>query len=517
MGILGKGKLLAEEFGELMNRKVRLASHIVESIPNHFIILRQLRDIRERLDDISKEMGEFQLKEVLMSRLPQTGNREGRETGAHIVESEVCGRKEDVEKVVKMLLGSNTDVREKLIHQWIAGGLAQRSAHDRVSKPEDIGSDYLNDLLRMSFLEVVSGCGDSSTTRIKMHDLAISVAGNEFLAAGKTEQQGTLEQSHSLPKVCDFFTTTRHAVVDCNSSSGLIHEALYRAKGLRTHNLLSLGDASEKAIRNLISSFKLARLPGFIGRLRNLQSMPIFIAGKTWEEGILQLLELQNLPGELKIKHLENVERRHVARTCLISEDLPGNRRDYCLENMQLNSLGLSWGDADEHKLSVSMRGPRSQTGHHSVETARILLDSTLKPNSRIKKLFVNGYPGTEFPNWMNAAALCNLIQLELANCTNSESLPTLGELPLLKVLRIQGMDSVVNIGNEFFGGMRAFSSLTEFSLKDFPKLETWSTNPVEAFTCLNKLTIINCPVLITMPWISSTCRDQKLPPSDAT
>jgi len=488
--------------------------------------------------------------------------------------------------------------KEKLIHQWIAGGLAQRSAHDRVSKPEDIGSDYLNDLLRMSFLEVVSGCGDSSTTRIKMHDLAISVAGNEFLAAGKTEQQGTLEQSHSLPKVCDFFTTTRHAVVDCNSSSGLIHKALYRAKGLRTHNLLSLGDASEKAIRNLISSFKylrilnlsgfgikhlhksvgdltypryldlsntpieklpasicnlqlqtldlsscynlqklpkktrimtslrhlkiknctrLARLPGFIGRLRNLQSMPIFIAGKTWEEGILQLLELQNLPGELKIKHLENVERRHVARTCLISEDLPGNRRDYCLENMQLNSLGLSWGDADEHKLSVSMRGPRSQTGHHSVETSRILLDSTLKPNSRIKKLFVNGYPGTEFPNWMNTAALCNLIQLELANCTNSESLPTLGELPLLKVLRIQGMDSVVNIGNEFFGGMRAFSSLTEFSLKDFPKLETWSTNPVEAFTCLNKLTIINCPVLITMPWISSTCRDQKLPPSDAT
>jgi structure-specific endonuclease subunit SLX1 len=165
--------------------------------------------------------------------------------------------------------------------------------------------------------------------------------------------------------------------------------------------------------------------------------MPIFIAGKTWEEGILQLLELQNLPGELKIKHLENVERRHVARTCLISEDLPGNRRDYCLENMQLNSLGLSWGDADEHKLSVSMRGPRSQTGHHSVETSRILLDSTLKPNSRIKKLFVNGYPGTEFPNWMNTAALCNLIQLELANCTNSESLPTLGELPLLKVLRI--------------------------------------------------------------------------------
>jgi structure-specific endonuclease subunit SLX1 len=245
-------------------------------------------------------------------------------------------------------------------------------------------------------------------------------------------------------------------------------------------------------------------LPGFIGRLRNLQSLPLFIAGKTWEEAILQLLELQNLPGELKIKHLENVERRHVARTYLISEDLPGNRRDYCLENMHLNSLGLSWGDADEHNLSVSMRGPRSQTGHQSVETARILLDSTLKPNSRIKKLFVNGYPGTEFPNWMNAAALCNLIQLELANCTNCESLPTLGELPLLKVLRIQGMDSVVNIGNEFFGGMRAFSSLTEFSLKDFPKLETWSTNPVEAFTCLNKLTIINCPVLISMPWFPS-------------
>ncbi|XP_034930706.1 putative disease resistance protein At3g14460 [Populus alba] len=415
--------------------------------------------------------------------------------------------------------------------------------------------------------------------------LAMSVAGNEFLTAGKTEQQGTLAQSHSLPKVCDFFTTTRHAFVDCNSSSSLIHKALYRAKGLRTLNLLSLGDASEKAIRNLISSFKylrilnlsgfgikilhksvgdltylryldlsntpieklpasicnlqlqtldlsscynlqklpkrtrimtslrhlkikncarLARLPGFIGRLRNLQSLPIFIAGKTREDGIFQLPELQNLRGELEIKHLENVERWHIPRTYVLSEDLPGTIHKSCLENMQLNSLGLSWGDADEHKLSGNMRGPRSQTGHHSVEIARILLHSTLKPNSRIKKLFVNGYPGTEFPNWMNAAALCNLIQLELANCTNCEILPTLGELPLLKVLRIQGMDSVVNIGKEFFGGMRAFPSLNEFSLKDFPKLETWSTNLVEAFTCLNKLTIINCPVLITMPWFPS-------------
>lgn len=815
-GILGKGKLWAEEFGELMNRKVRLASHTVESIPNYFINFRKLREIRERLDDISTEMGGFHL----MSRLPQTGNREGRETGPHIVESEVCGRKEDVEKVVKMLLASNTDFRvipiigiggigkttvaqlayndervnkhfdlkiwislydddfnprkimsqvlayvqkgehysisqmgllqsqlrkalhgkrfvlvlddvwnedpdkwdkvrnllgdgtngsrvivtsrswnvasimstsppyhlealseddcwvlfkqrafpdgdendfpnllpvgkqiidkckglplaakvlgslmrfkreesewlrvqgsellnldrqdnkiiqilrlsfdhlpshlkrcfafcavfpkkfeickEKLIHQWIAGGLVQCD-HDLVSEPEDIGSDYLTDLLRMSLLEVVSGCDDSSTTRIKMHDLihglAISVAGNEFLTTGKTEQQGTLKLSHS--------TKVRHAVVDCYSSSNRVPGALYGAKGLRTLKLLSLGDASEKSVRNLISSFKylrilnlsgfgikilhksigdltclryldlsdtpieklpasicnlqlqtldlsscyilqklpkrtrmmtslrhlkiencarLARLPDFIGALGNLQTLPIFIVGKTWEDGLYELLKLQNLRGELKIKHLENV---------LSAKKFPGPGHHYCFENMQLNSLGLSWGDADadEHKLSGNMRDPRSQTGHHSVETARILLHSTLKPNSRIKKLFVNGYPGTEFPDWMNAAALCNLIQLELANCTNCESLPTLGELPLLKVLRIQGMDSVVNIGNEFFGGMRAFSSLTEFSLKDFPKLETWSTNPVEAFTCLNKLTIINCPVLITMPWFPS-------------
>ncbi|KAJ6885353.1 disease resistance protein RGA3 [Populus alba x Populus x berolinensis] len=764
-GILGKGKLLAEEFGELMNRKVRLASHVVESLPNYFVNLRKMRDIRERLDDIAKEIGEFQLKEVLMSRLPQTGNREERETGPHIVGSDVCGRKEDVEKVVKMLLGSNTDVRvisiigiggigkttvaqlayndervkkhfdlkiwislygdfnprkimsemldyaakgkydpmsqmgllqselrkalygkryllvlddvwnedpdewdkvknllgdgtngnkvivtsrsgkvasimssspayhlealseddcwtlfkqrafpdgdengfpsllpigkqiidkckgvplaakvlgslmrfkreesewlrvqgselwnldggenkilqvlklsfdhlpshlkrcfaycavfpkkfeickEKLIHQWIAGGLAQRSAHDRVSEPEDIGSDYLNDLLRMSFLEVVSGCDDSSTTRIKMHDLihdlAISVAGNEFLTAGKTEQQGTLAESHSLPKVCDFFTTTRHAVVDSNSSSSPIHKALYRAKGLRTLNLLSLGDASEKAIGNLISSFKYLRilnLSGFgikklhksVGDLTylryldlsntpieklpesicnlqlqtldlsscdNLQKLPTRTPIMTSLRHLkikkcarlARLPELQNLRGELKIKHLENVERWHIPPTDLITEDLPGTRHKSFLENMQLNSLGLSWEDADEHKLS-----------------------------------------GTEFPYWMNAAALCNLIQLELANCTNCESLPTLGELPLLKVLRIQGMDSVVNIGNEFFGGMRAFPSLTEFSLKDFPKLETWSTNLVEAFTCLNKLTIINCPVLTTMPWFPS-------------
>ncbi|KAJ6893068.1 hypothetical protein NC652_027162 [Populus alba x Populus x berolinensis] len=69
--------------------------------------------------------------------------------------------------------------------------------------------------------------------------------------------------------------------------------------------------------------------------------------------------------------------------------------------------------------------------------------------NSRIK-LFVNDYPGIEFQlDWMNPPVLCILIQLELVNCTNCQSLPALGELPLLKVLRIQEMDSVVNIGDE--------------------------------------------------------------------
>lgn len=261
--------------------------------------------------------------------------------------------------------------------------------------------------------------------------LAMSVAGNEFLTAGKTEQQGTLAQSHSLPKVCDFFTTTRHAFVDCNSSSSLIHKALYRAKGLRTLNLLSLGDASEKDIGNLISSFKylrilnlsgfgikilhksvgdltylryldlsntpieklpasicnlqlqtldlsscynlqklpkrtrimtslrhlkikncarLARLPGFIGRLRNLQSLPIFIAGKTREDGIFQLQELQNLRGELEIKHLENVERWHIPRTYVLSEDLPGTIHKSCLEICNLTR----WDCHGEMLMNIS-------------------------------------------------------------------------------------------------------------------------------------------------------------------
>ncbi|CAK7351367.1 unnamed protein product [Dovyalis caffra] len=149
------------------------------------------------------------------------------------------------------------------------------------------------------------------------------------------------------------------------------------------------------------SCTRLPRMPDDIGELINLQSLLIFIVGQTRQADIFSVTK----PTE---------------------------------------SL-----DVDEHKLNGSVRGPRSQTGYRqSAEDAEELLRTILKPNSRIDKLFLNGYPGTQSLDWMNSFTLCNLIVLE-----------------------------------------------------DFPKLRTSGTNPVDRLACVNKLTIINCPVLITMPW----------------
>ncbi|XVE55667.1 hypothetical protein DITRI_Ditri03aG0176900 [Diplodiscus trichospermus] len=442
--------------------------------------------------------------------------------------------------------------KEKLIQQWIAGGLVPLSAGEDSNLLENIGNECFNDLLKMSFFQPASS---SNVEEFKVpnliYDLAKYVAGNEFLtiANSRVVAVGDLAE-------------TRHALVDSNFRSNMLPEALYEAHKLCTLHLLVSGDISMKALRSLVLRFKhlkilnlsgsgitkihksigeliylryldlsntpletlpetignlcnlrtlelsgctyllelpkeirkleklthlnikdcarLARLPYFLLRyLDRLQTLPIVIADEF--DLHKMLFCLQNLRGELKIKNLENVIWL----------------RDTSLESIQLQTLGLYWGDGDEGKLNRNTSRQIRQT-----ESLSNTLIETLKPNNNIRRLSINGYPGGQFPRWMDPDTISNLTELELINCKNCETFPMLGQLPILKCLKIQGMDNMVKINNEFSGGgMRPFPSLNELSLRDFPHLRTWdSMGSTEGFPCLNRLSIMKCPLLSTMP-----------------
>ncbi|KAL7262432.1 hypothetical protein ACSBR1_000748 [Camellia fascicularis] len=452
--------------------------------------------------------------------------------------------------------------KEKLIHQWIAEGLIQ-SPGDGISskKMEDTGNDYFKDLLSMSFFQVVREGDDGDITEFKMHDLihdlAKHITRNEILIL-----------RHNHPPLLSWanHAQIRHVSVEGNFNSLLLLGASFGAKKLRSLNLLSPGDDSGKALPTLIPHLRhlrvlnlsecgiklihksigdlmllryldlsnttlqrlpesvchlcnlqtlnllgckdlvelpsgtsnlinlrhlnikdcvrLTSMPDNLGKLRNLQTLPTFIIGHTLEKSLFQLVHLE-LRGELQIKRLENVGKIVM---------------DLCLVNKQLHSLSLSWGNDNEGNLDHHSSGQIVEECSSNVEN----MIRCLQPNSNLKKLSLKEYLGMMFPQWMNHATLPNLTKLVLINCRGCKNLPSLGQLQFLKVLTMQGMDSVGKIGGDFYGKEsrnRSFPSLNELTLIDFPELGTWeSMDSTEAFLCLYRLTIIKCPKLTNMP-----------------
>ncbi|XP_044511488.1 putative disease resistance protein RGA4 [Mangifera indica] len=440
--------------------------------------------------------------------------------------------------------------KDKLIQLWIAEGLLQ--SPKGIKSLEFIGNEYFDDLVWMFFFQDIYGSDNGNITECKMHDivhdLARSVAGDEYIML----EHGNIEQDLSH---------IRHSSIICNFSLSTIPDNLYEAKKLRTLILvfpkgdlgevppaafssfrylrvLGLSGSGIKRLHESISSFiflryldisntevkelpdsvcslcrlqvmdlsncfdliklpnqmsiisklrhlildgcsRLTKMPPSIGKLVFLRTLSMFIVGNEVDEGLNQLQSL-NLGGQLNISHLEKVR---VARDAM-EADLIGKRN--------LLSLSLSWGDGD----NGSNRNIDNSDTHEEVL-------KYLQPHGYLKRLSIRGYQGKCFPRWIDAIKLPNITDLVLINCRRCEYLPTLGKLPFLKVLYLQGMNAVKNIGPEFYGQgtERAFPLLKELTFMDFPHLEYWwSSNRREEFPSLLKLNITKCFKLRNIP-----------------
>ncbi|KAG8491917.1 hypothetical protein CXB51_015285 [Gossypium anomalum] len=448
--------------------------------------------------------------------------------------------------------------KEKLIHLWIAEGLIRscqyplRGTQSRKegTSLENSGSNYFNELMWMFLFEEVKKNSDGDVVECRMHDLihdlAKSVAGEEFF----------IFERGCLPKN---LARVRYSSVVCHSESCTIPEALYEAKKLRTLIFLfSNGDSGEipaklfthfrnlrvldlsysgiKRLQSTVSCLKHLRyldlsntfiatlpetigslcklevlnisgcsdltglpmnldrlcmlrhliindcerltcLPDNIGQLFHLQTLPIFIvSNKT--DNFKQLARLR-LRGELTIKNLEDVKQEI---------------RAVILGMKNLHSLELSWGD-DHKRLDLKVQNDSNCNLGENV------LDC-LQPSKNLKHLSIKGYPGIHLPSWIKTPSLPVLTKIVLMNCKRCEHLPALGQLPVLEIIHMHGMDCVKNIGREFYGEnkKKLFASLKELSLIDFPDLEFWwGISGGEEFPFLVKLIINKCPKLMNM------------------
>ncbi|KAK7328527.1 hypothetical protein VNO77_22636 [Canavalia gladiata] len=111
-------------------------------------------------------------------------------------------------------------------------------------------------------------------------------------------------------------------------------------------------------------------------------------------------------------------------------------------------------------------------------------------------------YRGTRFSDWMGHSSCYNMTDVILESCSNCYILPSLGELPYLKSLKILSFDTVESIGDEFYKNNNdafletTFPFLEKLRFGSMSCWEVWHSSESYAFPQLRYLIITDCPNL---------------------
>ncbi|GLT37491.1 hypothetical protein SLA2020_118040 [Shorea laevis] len=215
-------------------------------------------------------------------------------------------------------------------------------------------------------------------------------------------------------------------------------------------------------------------MPLRIGRLKDLQTLQLFVVGLQEGSRIEELGCLSQLRGELRICHLEHVENYSEAKKAKLSEKI------------ELYELSLKWTRNTE------------ECNHHEDVLAG------LKPPPNLRNLTITLYGGEKCPSWMEPSlsesfSLNNLVDLKIKSCEKLKSIPILSGLSSLQQLNIRQCRELTRIGD----GACAFpTSLSRLSIQYCPRLETIGDS-ISTLTCLEELDLCGCEDLRPIPSVN--------------
>ncbi|RVW71835.1 putative disease resistance protein RGA3 [Vitis vinifera] len=576
----------------------------------------RLKDIKERIDDIAKEIPMLNLTPrdiVLHTRVENSG----RDTHSFVLKSEMVGREENKEEIIGKLLSSKGEEKLSVVAIVGIGGLGKTTLAQLVYNDERVVNHF--EFKIWACISDDSGDGFDVNMWIKKILKSLNDGGAESLETMKTKLHEKISQKRYLLVLDDVWNqnpqqwdhvrtllmvgaigskivvTTRKPRVaslmgdnfpinlkglDENDSWRLFSKIAFKdgekdvhtnitqigkeiakmCKGVpliikslamilrskrepgqwlsirNNKNLLSLGDENENVLGvlpNAITRLKnlqtlkltscrrlkgipdnigelinlrhlensgcddLTHMPHGIGKLTLLQSLPLFVVGndiglRNHKIGSLSELKgLNQLRGGLCISNLQNVR------------DVELVSRGEILKGKQyLQSLRLEW-----NQLWGQDGG---YEGHKSVMEG-------LEPHQHLKDIFIEGYGGTEFPNWMMNDGLGSLfpdlIKIEISGCSRCKILPPFSQLPSLKSLKLDDMKEAVELKE---GSLTPplFPSLESLELSDMPKLkELWRMDLLAeedpSFSHLSQLEISCCHNLASLELHSSPSLSQ--------
>ncbi|GLU17197.1 hypothetical protein SLE2022_335880 [Rubroshorea leprosula] len=422
--------------------------------------------------------------------------------------------------------------KEMLIQLWMAEGFLQPS---QGSSMEDIGSKYFNDLLSYSLLLVEETDSTGKIKSCKMHDLIHDLATSNsksetliFKAASESniahvrhlnlvdaeemvptnfvEVAGKLHslflKGDILCKMPNSFKRLR-ILSFCGANIEQLPTWIGKMKHLRYLDISYTGIKElpqfimelyslqtlrfmgtwivkqPEGVENLVSLrhiyFNGYRcMPLRIGRLKDLQTLQLFVVGLQEGSRIEELGCLSQLGGKLRICSLEHVENYSEAEKAKLSEKI------------ELCKLSLEWTERNTEECN-----------HDDVLAG-------LKPPPNLTNLTIECYGGEKCPPWMEPSlsesfSLNNLVDLKILKCKKLKSMPIMIGLSSLQQLQIKDCLELTRIGD----GVFAFpKSLKRLHIWSCPRLETIGDS-ISTLTCLEELNLYGCEDLRLIPIMS--------------
>ncbi|KAJ4790836.1 Disease resistance protein (TIR-NBS-LRR class) family [Rhynchospora pubera] len=404
------------------------------------------------------------------------------------------------------------------------------------SQPEDVGASWFDKLVEMSFFQLA---WDSKGYVIPslMHDLTIIVSSEECFYLSDQSQEiphsvrhlaldtknlGLVKRIQKYKKLRSFLYFGLSHVDEMYSA---INDTLYKLDGIRVLDLSYLHMETKeppKAIQNLShlrfldlsstgikvlshSSFdhyhlqalyiqkcqfrelprsinklinlrhlnvddKSITLISGIGNLTNLQKLSWYPVGEKEGHKVSELKNLREIRGYLKIDNCENIKSKE--------EAMQANLGD----KKHLDSVEIYWS-TKRRKFNTDMN----------------ILEG-LKPHEHIKELFIRNYLGPFFPDWLTQMG--NFVNtIEVSFCRSIEILPPLGQLPSLKVLHLNDLDSIKAIDHNFYGNNQTVFPVLRLFKFTSDSCEEWTEELVrEFFPYLSFLEII-CQKIRKVPF----------------
>ncbi|TVU21905.1 hypothetical protein EJB05_31576, partial [Eragrostis curvula] len=270
----------------------------------------------------------------------------------------------------------------------------------------------------------------------------------------------------------------------------------------------SIGNLISLEYLSLLGCHKLNSLPSTLMRLSNISFLQLDqTAIDHVPKGIEKFQKLYNLRGVFESgTGLPNIQRLWVEK--LEQATLDGEL--VLMKCRNLRELGL--------RCTIGMSRTRCQTN----DVGRIQqVYEMLVPSPSLVYIFLIGFPGVMFPEWLRSEPeqkLPNLAHMHLDECISCSQLPPAGQMPELQVLQIRAADAIVTIGAEILGkgvisASAFFPKLELLHIIDMRNLEYWSLNMGNLFEnmeamsqqlvlmpSLKRLLLLDCPKLNALP-----------------